>query len=73
MAGECLDRPMPGFTLSPDAAGRASAGRWFVLDEARRLGYRAMQINAVVGTNTAAVAAGRPAPRGESARQVSDR
>jgi ribosomal protein S18 acetylase RimI-like enzyme len=28
----------------------------YVLDEARRLGYRAMQFNAVVETNSAAVA-----------------
>lgn len=47
-----------GFMVSPDAAGRgigrALAG--FVLDEARRLGYRAMQFNAVVATNAGAVA-----------------
>lgn len=46
-----------GFMVSPDAAGRG-VGRMlaeFVLDEARRLGYRAMQFNAVVETNSAAV------------------
>ena len=46
-----------GFMVSPDAAGRG-VGRAlanFVLDEARRLGYKAMQFNAVVETNTHAI------------------
>jgi ribosomal protein S18 acetylase RimI-like enzyme len=44
--------------VSPDAAGRG-VGRALarhVLDEARDLGYRAMQFNAVVETNAHAVA-----------------
>jgi L-amino acid N-acyltransferase YncA len=47
-----------GFMVSPDAAGRG-VGRALarhVLDEARDLGYRAMQFNAVVETNAHAVA-----------------
>lgn len=47
-----------GFMVAPEAAGRG-IGRALaahVLDEARRLGYRAMQFNAVVETNTPAVA-----------------
>lgn len=47
-----------GFMVSPDAAGRG-IGRALarhVIAEAGRLGYRAMQFNAVIETNTHAVA-----------------
>ncbi|MCB9983456.1 MAG: GNAT family N-acetyltransferase [Rhodospirillales bacterium] len=45
------------FMVAPDAQGR-SIGRAMgvhALDEARRLGYKAMQFNIVVSTNTSAV------------------
>ncbi len=47
-----------GFMVSPDAAGRG-VGRALalhVLQQAKGVGYRAMQFNAVVETNTRAVA-----------------
>jgi GNAT superfamily N-acetyltransferase len=46
------------FLVDPDAGGRGVGRRLgeFILDEARRQGYRAMQFNAVVETNHAAVA-----------------
>jgi len=46
-----------GFAVHPEARGRGIAramGR-HTLEEARRLGYEAMQFNAVVSTNVAAV------------------
>jgi len=46
-----------GWMVGPSFVGRG-IGRTFataVIDEARRLGYRGMQFNAVVGTNTAAI------------------
>ena len=46
-----------GFAVHPDARGRGIArmmGR-HALEEARRLGFEAMQFNAVVSSNTAAV------------------
>ena len=44
--------------VAPEASGRGIGRRFagFVLDEARRLGFRAMQFNAVVGTNERAMA-----------------
>lgn len=46
-----------GYITSPDASGRGIAGKMceHSLDEARRLGFRAMQFNCVVSTNTRAV------------------
>lgn len=46
-----------GFMVSPNAAGRGVGRRLahVVLAEARRLGFRAMQFNAVVETNTRAI------------------
>ncbi len=46
-----------GWMVAPDASGQG-IGRGFaefVLDEARRLGFAAMQFNAVVATNTRAI------------------
>ncbi len=46
-----------GWMVAPKLAGRG-IGRAFasaVIDEARRLGYRGMQFNAVVASNTAAI------------------
>ncbi|MEQ9638528.1 MAG: N-acetyltransferase [Alphaproteobacteria bacterium] len=47
-----------GFMTAPSAAGRGVARAMcaHALDEARRLGFRAMQFNFVVSTNTRAVA-----------------
>ncbi|WP_375447890.1 GNAT family N-acetyltransferase [uncultured Fibrella sp.] len=46
-----------GYMVHPDARGRglAKAMCLFSLTEARRLGFKAMQFNAVVSTNTVAV------------------
>ncbi len=45
------------YMVSPDAAGRGIGRKMaeFSLDEARRLGFKAMQFNFVVSSNTAAV------------------
>jgi GNAT superfamily N-acetyltransferase len=47
-----------GFMVDPSVVGQGLGRRLahYVLDEARRLGYRAMQFNAVVETNSPAVA-----------------
>jgi GNAT superfamily N-acetyltransferase len=46
-----------GYMVHPNYRGRGIAQRMclFSLDEARRLGFKAMQFNAVVSTNTVAV------------------
>ncbi|MFZ0013190.1 MAG: GNAT family N-acetyltransferase, partial [Acidimicrobiia bacterium] len=47
-----------GWMVDPGHQGRGIGRRFavFVIDEATRLGYRAMQFNSVVATNTAAIA-----------------
>jgi L-amino acid N-acyltransferase YncA len=47
-----------GWMVHPDHQGRGIGRRFagYILDEARKAGFRAMQFNAVVATNTGAVA-----------------
>ena len=49
-----------GWMISPASSGRGIGRRFarYVLDEARRLGFHAMQFNAVVATNERAVSLG---------------
>jgi len=46
-----------GWMVAPSASGQGIGRRFaeYVLGEARRLGFRAMQFNSVVATNTAAI------------------